>query len=300
MGAVGVDGTLLARLERWTEAHRGADAVLDTLYQAVSEVRASVPDVTAVGVACAGQIRPDDGVVVQAPNLGWRDVPLAARVSERLGVPVVLENDVRAAAWGEFAFGAGRGARSLLAVFVGTGVGSGAVLDGRLWRGAGNVAGEVGHTQVVLDGLPCRCGQRGCLEQYVSGNGFQRRLDAALTAGVTTRLAGMTARDATRLTAPMVWTAAAAGDELAREIARDAERYLALGIANYVTVVNPERLVFGGGVVERVPALLEAAVPDLLARTTVLARGSIVVERARLGDWSGAVGAAALARRDSA
>lgn len=270
--------------------------MLDTLYDAVSEVCASVRDVAGVGIACAGQIRPDDGVVVQAPNLGWRDVPLAARVGARLQVPVVLENDVRAAAWGEFAFGAGRGAHSLLAVFVGTGVGSGAVLGGRLWRGAGNVAGEVGHTQVVVDGLLCRCGQRGCLEQYVSGNGFQRRLDAAITSGVTTRLADVTGGDATRLTAPMVWTAAAAGDDFAREIVRDAERYLALGIANYVTVVNPERLVFGGGVVESVPALLDAAVPALLARTTVLARASIAVERAKLGEWSGVVGAAALAR----
>jgi glucokinase len=234
--------------------------------------------------------------VVQAPNLGWRDVPLAARLGDRFGVPVVLENDVRAAAWGEFRFGAGRGAASLIAIFVGTGVGSGAVLDGRLLRGAGNAAGEVGHTQVVAeDGLPCRCGQRGCLEQYVSGSGFQRRLAAALAAGVKTRLGDATGGDATRLTAPMVWSAAADGDAFAREVVRDAERYLALGVANYVTVLNPARVVFGGGVIESVPAILDAAVPGLLARTTVLARASISIERARLGDWSGVVGAAALA-----
>ena len=100
------------------------------------------------------------------------DVPLGATLAERFSVPVAVENDVRAAAWGEFRFGAGRNAHSVIVVFVGTGLGSGAVLDGQLWRGAGNAAGELGHMQMVPDSLPCPCGQRGCLEQYVSGSGF--------------------------------------------------------------------------------------------------------------------------------
>ena len=295
MGAVGADGQILSKLERFTDARRGPAAVIATLRSAIDEVRASVGAIAGLGVACAGQVRSEDGMVVQAPNLDWHDVPLGARLTEAFGIPVVIENDVRAAAWGEFRFGAGRGLRSLIAVFVGTGLGSGAVLDGQLWRGAGNAAGEVGHTQVVIDGLPCRCGQRGCLEQYVSGNGFQRRFEAALAAGVKTRLAEPTDGDPTKLTAPMVWAAAAGGDVFAREAVRDAERYLALGIGNYVTALNPAMLVFGGGVVETVPALLEVAVPELLARTTVLARASLRIERARLGDWSGVVGAAALA-----
>jgi glucokinase len=295
VGAVGADGRVLFRLERLTNAPRGPDAVIATLTAAIDEVRASVGAIAGLGVACAGQIRPDDGLVVQAPNLDWHDVPLGARLVSAFGVPVVVDNDVRAAAWGEFRFGAGRGLGSLIAVFVGTGLGSGAVIDGQLWRGAGNAAGEVGHTQVVIDGLPCRCGQRGCLEQYVSGNGFQRRFQAALAADVKTRLVEPTDGDPAKLTAAMVWAAAASGDVFAREIVRDAERYLALGIGNYVTAMNPAMLVFGGGVIETVPALLDVAVPDLLARTTVLARASLRVERARLGDWSGVVGAGALA-----
>lgn len=233
--------------------------------------------------------------MVEAPNLGWRDVPLAATLARTLGLPVVVENDVRAAAWGEFRSGAGRGEGSLVAVFVGTGLGSGAVLGGRLWRGAGNAAGEVGHTQVVPDGLPCRCGRRGCLEQYVSGNGFQRRFAAALADGIPTALADATGRDAERLTASMVERAAASGDRFATEVWRDAVRYLTLGVANYVTVVNPAVLVLGGGVIETVPALFDTVARDALELTTVLARRSLRIERARLGDWSGVVGAAALA-----
>jgi glucokinase len=250
----------------------------------------------ALGVACAGQIDPATGSVVYAPNLDWHDVPLAARLRKVFGVPVVVENDVRAAAWGEFVSGAAGPDDSLIAIFVGTGVGSGAVFGGKLWRGAGNVAGEVGHTQVVVDGLLCRCGHRGCLEQYVSGSGFQRRLAASAQAGRRGRLIEAFAADPTRLTALDVYRTATDGDELAREFWSDAVRYLAMAAANYVTLVNPHVVVMGGGVIETVPALFDAladAVPHL---TTLVGGRSLRIERARLGDLSGLVGAAALAR----
>jgi glucokinase len=220
-------------------------------------------------------------------------VPLGAHLGRALGLPVVVENDVRAAAWGEFKAGAGAGARSLVALFVGTGVGSGAVLDGVLWRGAANAAGEVGHTQVVPDGLPCTCGRRGCLEQYVSGAAFQRRLARALEEGVRTRLADVAGHDPAAVTAAMVQAAAHEGDALAAAMWDDAERYLTMAVANYITLINPDVVVMGGGVIETVPRLFEvvtARVPEL---TTILAR-SVRLERARLGDWSGVVGAALL------
>lgn len=288
------DGNIVARIERPTEAERGPAAVLATLIELISQLLASHPSTDAVGVACAGQIHFATGTVVYAPNLGWRDVPLASQLQKALGLRLLVENDVRAAAWGEFAFGAGPGTQSLVAVFVGTGVGSGAVLDGALWRGANNGAGEVGHTQVVWEGLPCPCGRRGCLEQYVSGSGFQRRLRLALTGGVATRLTEATEGDPARLTASMVSAAAEAGDRFAREVWQDAERFLTMAVANYVTLLNPEALVLGGGVIETVPRLFEAVAAGVPRLTTVLARG-LRIERARLGDWSGVVGAAALA-----
>jgi glucokinase len=245
-------------------------------------------------VACAGQIDPETGAVVYAPNLDWRDVPLAGHLRAALARPIAVENDVRAAAWAEFRFGAGVGGRSLLAVFVGTGVGSGAVLEGRLWRGARNVAGEVGHTEVAWDGLACPCGRRGCLEQYVSGSGFQRRLRQALAGNVATQLGAATEGDPGRLTAAMVYAAAQSRDALAGQVWDEAERYLTLALANYVTLLNPEMLVLGGGVMEAVPRLFEAVAAGLPAHTTELAR-AVRIERARLGNWSGVVGAAALA-----
>ena len=291
-----LDGQVVSPTHSPTDARRGPAAVLAALQRAIARLAAELDDLRAIGVACAGQIHPQTGTVVYAPNLDWRDVPLGATLRQAFPFPVTVENDVRAAAWGEYRFGAGRDARSMLAVFVGTGVGSGAVLDGMLWRGASNVAGEIGHTQVVPDGLPCPCGQRGCLEQYASGSGFQRRLAEALRRGARSRLADLAGGAADRLTAPMVAAAAEDGDDLARDLWADAIRYLAMALANSVTLLNPQALILGGGVIESAPALYGAVAPAVRDLTTLLARGELRIDRARLGDWSGTIGVADLAR----
>ena len=295
MGVVGVDGQLLTHSQEPTDARRGPEAVLTTLQQMIRALTPVAASPLAVGVACAGQIDPVTGAVVYAPNLGWRDVPLGALLARAFGVPVVVEHDVRAAAWGEFVAGAGGREGSLVAVFVGTGVGSGAVLDGRLWRGAGNAAGEVGHTQVVPDGLPCRCGRNGCLEQYVSGSGFQHRLAAAMTAGRASRLIDLCDGAPSRLSARDVYEAAMADDALARELWSDATRFLTMAVANYVTILNPRVVVLGGGVIATVPALFDIVAERVPKLTTLLAARSLRIERAALGDLSGLIGAAALA-----
>jgi len=292
---VTVDGRLFSQTEALTLPQRGPAAVLQTLRECITTLAAPLSDVKAIGVASAGQIDPDSGAVLFAANLGWRNVPLAATLASHFGVPVTTENDVRAAAWGEFRFGVHRAPSSLLAVFVGTGVGSGLVLDGRLWPGASNAAGELGHTRVVMDGLPCACGGRGCLEQYASGRGFQRRLRGALAAGVKTTLAKATDNDPDALDATMVAAAANSGDELARGMWSDATRYLTLALGNYVSLVNPRILLLGGGLFESLPELFDAVAGGILVGTTEQARASLSIEHARLGQWAGVLGAAALA-----
>jgi glucokinase len=178
---------------------------------------------------------------------------------------------------------------------VGTGIGSGVVPDGQLWRGAGNSAGQLGHTQAVPGGLRCPCGAYGCVEQYASGSGFQRRFRTALHAGTATRLTELCQGDAHALTAPMVAAAANSGDEFARVLWADCRRYLSMAVANAVTLLNPAALVLGGGVIESLPELFDDVAGDVLVSTTILARESLKIECARLGAWSGVLGAAALA-----
>jgi glucokinase len=292
-GLLSQSGQLAGRLEIQTEAWKGPASVLANLKGLITQLLDSTDRsrVAGIGIAAAGQIHPKTHAVVYAPNLDWHDVPVREEIESAFGLPTYVENDVRAAAWGEYRFGVGRGAQSLIAVFVGTGVGSGAVMDGLLLHGFNNVAGELGHTQVVKDGLLCGCGQRGCVEAYASGSGFVRRLEAALGAGVTTSLDEATGGEPARLTAGLVAREAAKGDRFAREIWAEAEQYLGMALANYVTLLNPELLVLGGGVMITVPALADTLAERVRALTTVLAR-SVRVERAALGDSAGIFGAA--------
>lgn len=301
-GLLAPDGRFHARLQVPTEASKGPDGVLGNLTALIHRVLAQAggEPVGGIGVAAAGQIHPESQAVVYAPNLNWSDVPLRAVLENAFSLPVWVENDVRGAAWGEFRHGAGLGADSLIAVFVGTGVGSGAVLGGRLWRGASNAAGEIGHTQVIPDGLPCRCGNRGCLEVYASGSGFVRRLETALAAGTTTRLAEWTGGEPGRLTAAQVARAALEGDSFAALLWSDAVSFLGLALTNAVTLLNPERLVLGGGVVETVPELVRSIASQVEAGTTLMAKRVVRVVTAELGEWAGAVGAAALVIEESA
>ena len=292
-GLLSEQGQLFARVETQTEAWKGTASVLANLKRMISELLDSTDRsrVTGIGIAAAGQIHPKTQAVVYAPNLRWTDVPLRDEIESHVGLPTYVENDVRAAAWGEYRFGVGRGARSLIAVFVGTGVGSGAVMDGLLLSGFDNVAGEIGHTQIVVDGLPCPCGQRGCVEAYASGSGFIRRLEQALEAGTTTVLAEETGRDPRRLTAALVARAAAAGDPFAAMLWEEAQRYLGAALANYVTLLNPELLVLGGGIMTTVPALGESLTERIRAHATMMSR-TVRVARAGLGDSAGIFGAA--------
>jgi len=297
-GLLSEGGQLAARVETQTEAWKGVAGVLANLKGVIARILDSTDRsrIAGIGIAAAGQIHPRTHAVVYAPNLDWHDVPLRDDIESAFGMPTYVENDVRAAAWGEYRFGVGRDAQSLIAVFVGTGVGSGAVMDGLLVRGFSNAAGELGHTQVVMDGVPCRCGQRGCVEVYASGSGFVRRLRDALDEGVATSLAEETGRDPARLTAALVARAAAAGDAFARQLWLDAERSLGVALSNYVTILNPELLVLGGGIMTTVPAFADALADRVTKGATLMSRG-VRVLKAALGDSAGIFGAADLVWR---
>ena len=187
--------------------------------------------------------------VVFAPHLPWRGEDVRGRLERRLGTPVLLDNDATCAAHAEATYGAGRGAASMLLVTLGTGIGGGLVLDGRVWRGHHGMAGEFGHMQVVPDGAPCECGRRGCWEQYSSGNALVRAARSRLATEPTV-LAELCEGDPQALTGPMVTDAAAAGDLVARAAFASVGRWLGVGLANLVAAFDPALLVVGGGVAD--------------------------------------------------
>ncbi|TCC66051.1 ROK family glucokinase [Kribbella pittospori] len=298
-GVVDADGTIGARANRDTPA----DSVDDTaaaICDAAAELIAA-HDVEAVGIGAAGFVSSDRSTVLFAPNLAWRDEPLGTRVAEQLKIPVVVENDANAAAWGEFAFGAAKDVEHMLCLTIGTGIGGGVVIGGELLRGAYGVAAELGHMRVVPGGHRCGCGARGCLEQYASGRALVREGRAQAEAGSLAAMQMLTEcgiSDPAQLTGPMITEAAAAGDPCAVELLEDLGRWLGEGLASLATMFDPTTIVIGGGV---------SAAKDLLMKSAQVAfernlpakanRPHPSFGLAELGNDAGLIGAADLARR---
>lgn len=257
-------------------------------------------DVTAVGVGAAGYVDRTRSVVLLAPNLAWRDLPLRADLEARLNLPVVIENDANAAAWGEFVFGAGADVDDLLLLTVGTGVGGGIVLDGRLHRGAFGVAAEVGHLRLVRGGRLCGCGNHGCFEQYASGSALVRgaREEAVSGSPSARGLLERAGGDPRRITGPLITEAARAGDRFALDQLATLGRWLGEGLGSLVAVLDPAVAVIGGGVSGAGELLLEPVREAFVAH--VSGRGHrplLEVRQAVLGNRAGLIGAADLARR---
>ncbi len=231
-----------------------------------------------IGVGLAAMIR--NGVVANAPNLGWRNVAFAEMLSQDLGDRSVrLVNDLSAAAWGERAAGASRGCNEIFTVFVGTGVGSAIISRGELIDGAFGVAGELGHVKVIFDGgRRCGCGDDGCLEAYAGGAQLVLRMREAGISGTATQLEEQ----------------ALAGNASARKIYFNAIEHLGLAIANQVTVLNPQMLILGGGVLMNCPTMVQKIESIVMSRSGVAAREHLTIKIAQLGDDSGIVGAALL------
>ncbi len=256
VGTVTQDGENVAGVQRRaTPAAQGPDVVVKHIVGAVQESIAQAQrvwskdiDVIGIGIGSPGPIDTKNGIVVTSPNLRWTDVPLRELVSEIVDLPATLENDANCAVLGEWWRGAARGAQIVVGVTIGTGVGGGFVLDGRIFHGASDVAGEFGHMTIDSTGRRCACGNYGCLEAYASGPAIAKRAIENIEAGATSSLAQYVDGDLSRITAEEVYLAAKDGDYLAEEVVRDTARLLGAGIANLVNICNPEVVVVCGGV----------------------------------------------------
>lgn len=297
VGLVDPAGRLLAHSDRVVHGNRGLEDVLASVREGLGHLRARAPGAaSAVGVAVAGQVDPASGSVLHAPNLRWRDVPLGRRLGEELGLPVRVENDVRAAAWGEWRHGAAVGASDLLALFVGTGVGGAIVAGGRFVRGAAHAAGEVGHSTLVAGGRACHCGNRGCLEAYVGGWAIAERAREAVREDAESgRRLLEAAGGVEAITAATVASLARAGDPLAARLATETREYLASGAVGLVNALNPALLLLGGGLLEHWPELAEGVPAAVRERCQPPAARAVRVVGASLGHYAGLVGAAMLA-----
>lgn len=255
VGSVAEDGSALPALESEpTHAEAGQSDVLDRLIalakqvivQTKREVRGA--EIVGVGVGAPGPLDTKSGIVLLTPNLGWVNLPLRRIVQERLGLPAALDNDANCAVLGEWWMGAARGTRTAIGITIGTGIGGGIILDGKLFHGASDCAGEIGHTTIDTEGRHCKCGNYGCLEAYASGPNIALRACEEIQAGAVSRLAQYVGGDLKKITAQTVYQAAHDGDDLALEVVNDTAKFLGTGIANLLNIFNPEVVVVCGGV----------------------------------------------------
>ncbi|MBW2270506.1 MAG: ROK family protein [Deltaproteobacteria bacterium] len=295
------DGNVLAERTIPTQSHQGSQAVFARIAALVSELAAEAGcQPAALGMGVPGLVDLEAGVVEFLPNLPtqWRDVPARDMLSSQVGCPVHLLNDVRMATLGELVFGHGsRGACTMVFFALGTGIGGGVVVDGKLRLGPLGAAGELGHQTILPDGPRCGCGNRGCLETLAAGPAITAQGVWLLHSGRAPRLHELVGGDAAAVTPKEMAQAAEAGDEAVREALVRAAEYLGIGVANVVTALHPELVVLGGGVAEMGPLLLDVVRESVRRRVRMFPTEDVRIERSLLGDKAGLLGGIVLAMK---
>jgi glucokinase len=291
---VAAGGRVLASASLPTMAHAGPDAVIDQMMELAESLQMVCPQVSlaGVGVGAPGPLDPKAGIVIAPPTLsGWQDVHLAEILGTRFGLPVRLENDANAAALGEWRFGAGRGAESLVFVTVSTGIGGGVISEGRVHHGRRGLAAEIGHMTITGEGPPCFCGTVGCFEAVASGTALGRRATAETTSGDGSLL--RTIAQDSDVTARHVVEAGRAGDPQALELLKQQANWLGIGFTNLLHLYSPDVLVMGGGLANGFDLLIGDIEATIRTRAMAAYR-TVPVLRAVLGDHAGLIGAASL------
>ncbi len=292
------DGKIIYSNSVPTYAQMGYEYTVNNIKQAIrdlmKETETTAADIKGIGFDFPGQVDYKTGVVKLAPNIpGWVNVPIAQMIEEEFHIPTRIDNDVRCAALGEMNFGAGKGCQNFVCITVGTGIGSGLVVNGQLVRGAANAAGEIGHIKLQMQNGPiCGCGDTGCLEAFASGPSIVAMAQDYLKSGKSTKFREM-AGDG-EITPYIVAKAAEAGDPVAKRIFTIIGEYVGMGLVSVINLLNPEKVIIGGGVAEAGDLLLEPIRKTVMERAMVVARESVEIVPAELGNSAGVIGASML------
>lgn len=299
-GCVAEDGSAIHGVHSVsTGSEEGPDAVVRRIITSakasIADLQQQVPGAELIGTGCGapGPLDTRSGVVLLTPNLGWVNMPLRRHLSEGLGLRTALDNDANCAVLGEWWCGAARGTRIALGLTIGTGIGGGIIIDGRLYHGASDVAGEVGHMTIDANGRRCKCGNYGCVEAYASGPNIALRAVEAIESGSASRLVEYVHGDLTQVTAQVVYQAAQAGDDLALEVVRDTAKFLGAAVGSLINIFNPEAVVIMGGVTLAGDNLFEPLRREVIRRAF---KPAVQVCRIVPGELTGVAGVYGAAR----
>lgn len=289
---------ILARRKKKTRGHEGAEAgferICGIIDKLLEETQLRRDQIAGIGLGMPGPIDMDHGIVLEAPNLGWKQVPLQEWIEKQYDCPVAVCNDVDAGVFGEYRFGAASGARTALGVFPGTGIGAGLIYEGQIFHGLKSSCFELGHIPVVPDGAPCGCGRRGCLETVASRLAISAEVAKAAYRGQAPHLLRVAGTDLANIRSGALAEAIQAGDKIVEQILRDGARALGVVMAGVVNLILPDVIVLGGGLVEALPKLFLEEVGEQIKQRVMPAFAKATDLRvAKLGDDAGALGCAA-------
>ncbi len=293
-------GEVLHHVKKKTKKDKGPKNIIKKMLEGIDELLEesgkTLDDISSIGVGAAGQIDRQNGILIAAANLDCYDLNIKGILSEKFNIPVFVGNDVEIAAIGEQKFGAGKGCNDFVCVFVGTGVGSAIIKDGKIITGATGTAGEIGHIIVDLNGRQCSCGAHGCLEAYASRSAIERRIEGALKKGRKSCILDYL-ETGKSITSSMIQKSIEREDELVLQCVTEASEYLSGGIASIINFVNPELVILGGGLIEAVDYFYQKTIKKARAKSLPVPAEKIQFKKAMLGDYSGVIGAAFLQDR---
>lgn len=295
---------VIARRKKKTRGADGAEAgverIIGIIEKLLEEGEVTADQLAGIGVGCPGPLNLDEGVILNAPNLGWKDVPLSKLLEQKFHCFATICNDVDAGVYGEYKFGAAAGVRTALGVFPGTGIGGGLVYDGKIYRGTTSSCLEIGHVPVIPDGKFCGCGRRGCLETVASRLAISAEIAQAAYRGQAPHLLKLAGTDLANIRSGTLAEAIAAGDAIVEQIVRAGAHRLGVALAGFVNILLPDVIVLGGGLVEALPEIYLTEVKAALAKHVMPAYAEATeIKTAQLGDDAGAMGAAAWASIES-
>ena len=293
-------GEVLEHVKKKTKKDKGPKNIIRKMLEGIEELieisGKTFDEISSIGVGAAGQIDRKNGVIIAAANLDCYDLNLKKILTEKFDIPVYVGNDVEIATIGEQKFGAGKDCNDFVCVFVGTGVGSAIVKDGKIIIGATGTAGEIGHIIEDLNGRQCSCGAHGCLEAYASRSAIERRIEGALKKGRKSCILDYL-ETGKSITSSMIQKSIEREDELVLQCVTEASEYLSGGIASIINFINPELIILGGGLIEAVDYFYQKTIKKAKAKSLPVPAEKIQFKKAMLGDYSGVIGAAFLEDR---
>lgn len=290
-------GEVVGFAKKKTKKEKGSDIIvqriIETIEKAICIAQIPTSEIKTIGIGAAGQVDREEGILISAPNLDCYDVELKLILQEHFNMPVYVANDVEIATLGEQKFGSGVGYNNFVCLFVGTGIGSGIVINGKSYQGATGTAGEIGHMIVDSGGRPCNCGGNGCLEAYASKSAIERKLISSLKKGHESYISKYLKDDET-IRSKEIKEALDNNDEIVLNCITEASEYLSSGLANIINFLNPQLIILGGGLIESVDMFFDNSAKKAIAKALPTPSRQVKIVKAKLGDFSGIVGAAIL------